>query len=808
MTDLPINAILNDLVATFRTETRAVLQAPPGAGKTTVVPLALLKANLGQGRIIMLEPRRLAARAAAERMAETLGETVGETVGYRMRGDSKTSKATRIEVVTEGILTRMLQSNPELSGIDIVIFDEFHERSLNADLGLALCLEISEALRDDLRVLVMSATLDAEPVAQLMNAPILTSEGRSFEVTPIWLDRPLPPKTRLEHSLSDLILTAADQTQGSMLVFLPGQGEISRVDKALSGRLPKDWSVHPLFGAMDFAKQRAALAPAKEGRKIVLATSIAETSLTIPDVTTVVDAGLARRARFDAGTGMARLVTEKVSQAEATQRMGRAGRVQAGKCFKLWSRAEEGTLPRFAPAEIQIADLTGLVLELTAWGADPEDLKFLTMPPTGQWKEARNLLETLGLMTGKGRLTTIGEEAAKLPLHPRLANMLIRAGEQAAPLAALLSEADPLDRSAPVDIALRLEAIRDLKSFIDRRPYRINRASHAKIKEEARRLSKLAKSQDKLSPAQMLALAYPDRIGQRRKGDEGRYVLSGGKGAILPQGDEMQSAMYIVAPSLDGNPREAKVRLALAITQPEIRGVFEDEIHWVNTCEWSKRERRVVARKQERLGAIVLNDQIWKDAPSEEIARAMLDGVRDLGLPISDAARRFIARVALGNDLPDMSEAALMESLEDWLWPYLDGVKSAQDLRAFDILPALRARLDWDQMQRLDTAVPAHFSTPLGRNIPIDYSGEAPEISLRLQEMFGQTAHPMVGNTPLRVTLLSPAGRPVQTTMDIPGFWATSYADVRKDMRGRYPKHPWPEDPTVADPTLRAKPRK
>ena len=812
MTTLPIHDAIAPLITALTDRGRAVLQAPPGAGKTTVVPLALRDAGLTSGKILMLEPRRLAARAAAERMAQTLGEKPGETVGYRVRGESKVSARTRIEVVTEGILTRMIQSDAELSGIGAVIFDEFHERSLNADLGLALCLEIAEALRDDLILLAMSATLDAEPVAKLMgDVPVITSEGRAYPVETRWLETPTPKTMRLEEATARLITRAVDETQGGVLVFLPGEGEIRRTQSLLN--LPADCQVRPLFGAMPFKDQQAAIKPAETGRKVVLATSIAETSLTIQDIRVVVDAGRARRARFDPGSGMSRLVTERVTRAEATQRQGRAGRVAEGTCYRLWTKGEEGALLPFPPAEIDAADLTGLALELALWGAQPEDLAFLTQPNPGTYAEAQTVLRMLGALDTQNRITEHGRALAAIPLHPRLAHMLAIAGSQAAPLAALLAARDPLGRGAPVDLSLRFEALGDLKAFTDRRPYQVNRAALHGIRDEAKRLARTAKTKDSapLNAAEMAALAYPDRIGLHRKGDAPRFILSGGKGAILDEGDPLASTRLIVVTDTDGNPREARIRQAIPITEAEIRGLFADQIAWQDNCTWSKRERRVIARRQEMFGAIALDDRIWKDAPADAVATAMLDGVRDLGLTLSDAARRFVARVDLireaGHDLPDMSPEALLNSIEDWLLPHLSGVKTADHWKKFDLLDPLRARLDWNQMQLLDRLSPAHFTTPLDRKIPIDYSGEHPEISLRLQEMFGQVTHPMVGNTPLRVTLLSPAGRPVQTTMDIPGFWASSYDDVRKDMRGRYPKHPWPEDPTQADPTLRAKRR-
>ena len=808
-TALPIHDALAPLIAALHTHGRAVLQAPPGAGKTTVVPLAMLEAGLTTGRILMLEPRRLAARAAAERMADTMGEPMGQTVGYRIRGDSKVSAKTRIEVVTEGILTRMIQSDPGLAGVGAVIFDEFHERSLNADLGLALCLEIAGALRDDLMLLAMSATLDAEPVAALMGdgIPVITSEGRSYPVDLRWLDAPLPKTARMEEACADLVVQALGETQGGVLVFLPGEGEIRRVEALLSKRLPAGCAIRPLFGAMDFAAQRAAIAPVApgQGRKIVLATSIAETSLTIEDIRVVVDAGRSRRARFDPGAGMSRLVTERVTRAEATQRAGRAGRVAPGVCYRLWTRGEEGALAAYPPAEIEAADLSALALELALWGATPDQLAFLTPPNAGVYAEAQALLQMLGALDSTNRITAHGRTLAALPLHPRLAHMLALAGRQAAPLAALLADRDPLPRGAPVDLTLR--------RYNDTRPHPANRAAVERIKAEAKRLAAGAGdgSTGKIGLAEMAALAYPDRIGQRRKGDAARFILSGGKGAVLDDHDPLAGTRLIVATDLDGNPREARIRQATAISEGALRGLFADQIGWIELCEWSRRERRVIARRQERFGALVLDDRTWSDAPADMVARAMLDGVQDLGLSPSPAAQRFRARVALGRkgglDLPDMSDAALMDSLGDWLLPHLTGVRSAADWKTFDLLPPLRAMLDWDRQQALDRAVPSHFTTPLGRNIPIDYDGETPAIELRLQEMFGQTTHPTVAGQPLRVTLLSPAGRPVQTTMDIPGFWDSSYADVRRDMRGRYPRHPWPDNPREADPTLRAKPR-
>jgi ATP-dependent helicase HrpB len=811
-TPLPIDAALPGLIDALRTRGRAVLQAPPGAGKTTRVPLAMLAAGLTKGRIVMLEPRRLAARAAAERMAETLGETAGQTVGYRMRGATKVSKSTRIEVVTEGILTRMLQDRPDLPGISAVIFDEFHERSLNTDLGLALCLEVADALRDDLILLVMSATLDAGSVAALMNAPVITSQGRSFAVETRWLDR--PAEANRDAALADLVVRAEAETRaigGALLVFLPGEAEIRRATAALSRRLPEDCHIRPLYGALPFAAQRAAIAPLPEGRKLVLATAIAETSLTIADVRVVVDAGLARRARFDPGSGLSRLVTERVTRAEATQRQGRAGRVATGVCYRLWTRGEEGALAPFPPAGIEAADLTGLALDLALWGAEPQALAFLTPPPPVALAEARALLTMLGALDRNGRITDHGRELAGLPLHPRLAHMLVRAGPQAATLAALIEERDPL-RGAPADLALRLQALADPRRFAAERPYQIDPATLDRIGTESNRLRRAAKSPTgRMSAAAMAAMAYPDRIGQRRPGDAPRYLLSGGKGAVLDAADSLAGTPWLVAIDTDGHPREARIRLAAPLSLAEIRDLFADQIDWREVCEWSRRDRRVVTRKQQVFGALVLDDQPWSDAPDTAVALAMLEGVRALGLHLTGPAARFAARVELaragGTDLPDFSEPGLMATLDDWLLPMLGGIRSAEDWKRFDPLPALQAALGWDRAGLVDRLAPSHFTTPLGRRIPISYDAATPGIELRLQEMFGVTEHPRAAGVAIKITLLSPAGRPVQVTRDLPGFWAGSYADVRKDMRARYPRHPWPEDPTQADPTLRAKPR-
>jgi len=808
---LPIEPILPELLAALRASGCAVLQAPPGAGKTTRVPLYLFENNAYTGKILMLEPRRVAARAAAERLAEGLGEPVGKSVGYRVRGESKTSAQTRIEVVTEGILTRMIQSDPELSGVDCVIFDEFHERSLHADLGLALCLEVRDALRDDLALLVMSATLDAGPVAALIGAPVVTAEGQSFDVETRHLPRPLG-KTRFEPAMAALITQALEETEGGVLAFLPGAGEITRVARHLGS--PKEVEVMPLYGAMPFAAQRRVLSPLKGKRKLVLATSIAETSLTIPDIRVVVDGGKSRRARFDAGAGMQRLVTERVSRAEAIQRQGRAGRVATGVCYKLWAAGEEGALRAYPPAEIEATDLAALVMELALWGvSDPSKMRFLTPPPEGAFKAAQELLGALGALKG-GQITTHGKALARLPLHPRLGQMVLNAGgHRAALLAALLEAKDPL-QGAPVDLSLRIDALENEHNFRDRHPYKLDTRALKAIRQEARRFEKPARHEAGIGA--LLSLAYPDRIGKLRANGKGRYLLSGGKGALLPEGDTL-SAPLIVAADLDGDLRESRVRLAAPLSEAELRHWHGKSLQNVPLCAWSKRNRKVIARQQVQLGAIALEDRLWADPPEEMVASAITEGIRDMGITSlnwSQQARFLTARVewlrSRGESLPAMDDASLLAALESWLTPYLGQCRSRADLGKLDLVGPLTTRLGWEGQQVLDKLAPASITAPTGTKLPVDYSTEPPMVSVRLQEMFGLTTHPTVGpdKLPLLIELLSPARRAVQTTADLPGFWNTSYSDVRKEMRGRYPRHPWPEDPAIAPPTRRVKPRK
>ncbi|MEM1382200.1 MAG: ATP-dependent helicase HrpB [Pseudomonadota bacterium] len=831
----PIDDVLPALTAALTQTNRAVLAAPPGAGKTTRVPLALLGASWAQGRIVMLEPRRLAARAAAERMAETLDEKVGQSVGYRIRGESRVGKATRIEVVTEGILTRFLQADPDLPGIAAVIFDEIHERSIHSDLGLALTLECQAVLRPDLRVLAMSATLETQRLAALFGgAPVIESAGRMFPVETRWRNRPWQSgsaKRRLEDAAADLIAEAMDAVaEGDALVFLPGAGEIERVAARLD--LP-GVAVRRLHGALPFAEQRAALTPDPKRRRVVLSTAIAETSLTVEGVRIVIDAGRARRPRRDVASGMSRLVTVPVSRAEAEQRRGRAGRLGPGICYRLWTKGEEGALPAYPPPEILEADLAPLALDLAAWGAeDPAAMAFLDPPPAAGLAEARALLADLGALDADGRITPHGRTLARLAAHPRLAHMLLAAeaagqGHRAAQIAACLGERDPLRAKGrpPADLSLRLRALDNPQSLAAETPYSTDGPALARIRAEAKRLRAAISGHGKtdpqsLSPGALLARAYPDRIGLRRPGDTPRFLLSGGRGARLDPADPLAGTRLLVAAEVEDTRPEATIRLAAPLAETELRALFQDRIRWRSAATWSRRNRQVEARQQERFGAITLADRIWRDAPPEALGAALAEGVCDLGLaalPWPDSALALRARIVWlrrqgdwAERLPDLSDPALTESLDRWLTPHLAGLTRLDQIRGTDLLAALDALVDWDTRQAADRAAPAVFATPLGGRVPIDYARAEPVLSIRVQELFGVTEHPTVGTPPLPlvVELLSPAGRPVQTTRDLPGFWASSYADVRKDMRARYPKHPWPENPTEAEPTRRAKPRR
>jgi ATP-dependent RNA helicase HrpB len=806
------------------------LQAPPGAGKTTRVPLALLDAGwLGERTIVMLEPRRLATRAAARRLAELLGQHVGESVGYRMRGDSRVGPRTRVEVVTEGVLTRRLQRDPTLEGVGLVIFDEFHERSLDADLGLALTLQTQALVRDDLRVLVMSATLDGAPVAELLGgAPIITSEGRIHPVDTRYVD----PRAgvRIEAAVAAAVTAAVRDEPGDVLVFLPGASEIHRVAAQLAERAIGDAVVLPLYGAISQEAQDRALVPDPEGRrKIVLATSIAETSLTIEGVRIVVDSGLARVPRFSARTGMTRLETVRVSRGSADQRRGRAGRLGPGICLRLWPEHENSHLPANAPPEIANADLAPLALDLAAAGiADPGELRWLDLPGAAPFRQATELLRALNALDDRGHVTEHGREMHALPVHPRLAHMLIRARRLGAvrlacEVAALLEERDVLRGAGgppDADVALRLDLLRRGGRSGSTLPgLDVDRDALHRVKTEADRLTRQMKpspNEPQSSDAgPLLALAYPDRVAQRRPGDRARFVLRNGRGAELVGAQSLAAAPYIVAAELDDQRPESRVFLAAALSLDDVRHGFGDQIVTEEIVEFDDASSAVHARRRERLGAIVLRDVALAEPPADVVRNALAGAIRQRGiaaLPWSDGGTRARHRIAfLAAHLPawpDVSDSAMLERLEEWLGPSLDGVRRWNDLARIDFAAAIFRLLDWRQGRELDELAPTHLDVPSGSRIAIDYSDSAsPVLAVRIQEVFGLSESPRLAGGRVAVTmhLLSPAQRPVQVTRDLAGFWRTSYFDVRKDLRGRYPKHDWPDDPLVATATRRVK---
>ena len=818
---LPVAEALPRLLAALREGTGAVLEAPPGAGKTTLVPLALLDETwLGKGKILVLEPRRLAARMAARRMAELLGEEVGQTVGYRVRMESRIGPDTRIEVITEGILTRRLIGDPELAGVGAVIFDEFHERSIHTDLGLALCQEAREALREDLRILVMSATLDGASVAELLGgAPVVASQGRAFPVETRHLARPEPRD--LDRAAAAAIRQALAEEQGSILAFLPGEAEIRRVQGLLENAdIGPGVIVAPLYGAMPAKEQDAAVRPAPPGvRKIVLATDIAETSLTIEGIRIVVDGGYRRKPRFDPQGGMTRLETRRVSRAGADQRRGRAGRLEPGVCYRLWPEAETAAMARFETPEIVEADLAPLALDLASWGVtDPGGLRWLDPPPPARYAQATELLAELGALDGQGRITGHGEAMAQLPLHPRLAHMLIagRAAGQgglACDIAALLEERDILAGRGDCDLRSRLAMLRGGGKGVRGATGRIASAAT-----DLRRRMKIDGGGDAGGDAgELLALAYPDRVAKRR-GAQGRYLLRNGRGAILPEGDRLMSEDWLAVADLGGSQADARIYMAAPLAAARVEALFAGDIEDSEIVEWDDRQQKVVAVRRHRLGAIALREEPLKKPPAEAVTAAMLAGIRRMGpesLPWNSGLRQWQARVMFLKglhyrelDWPDVSDEALGDSLEDWLAPFLAGIAGREALRKLDLKPALAALLDWDAARALDEGAPTHWTAPTGSRLPLDYTGpDGPVLSLRLQEMLGQAETPAVagGKVPVLLHLLSPAGRPLQVTRDLAGFWQGSYAQVKAEMKGRYPKHFWPDDPLGAEPTRRSK---
>ncbi len=812
---LPIDAVLPELLRALEEGANAVLVADPGAGKTTRVPLALLDAPWrGDGRIIVLEPRRLAARAAARRMSETLGESVGETVGYRVRMESRISAKTRIEVVTEGVFTRMILDDPELAGIAAVLFDEFHERSLEGDIGLAFALDAQSALRSDLRLIAMSATIDAKAVSGLMgDAPVILSKGRAFPVETHYLGR--DQARRIEEQAASAVRKALSEEEGSLLVFLPGQGEIRRVAEMLAAGLPDTVDIAPLYGALDGKAQDLAIRPAAPGRrKVVLATSIAQTSLTIDGIRVVIDCGLARVPKFEPATGLTRLETVRVSRAAADQRRGRAGRTQKGVCYRLWDEPQTAALaPHDRPAILE-ADLSRFALDLAQWGvSDPALLAFLDAPPTGGWREAVALLKSLDALDSEGRLTAAGKRLCLLPLAPRLAHMLVEAGSLdsgrlAAEIAVILSE--PGLGGNSIDIRDRLSGFRrgsgkrldDAKALTRRWLQAAGIAAGSAPVEQA---------------GEILSLAYPDRIAQNRDG-KGGFRLANGRGALLEPTDRLAKEPFLVVADIQGTAARGRIALAAPIEKADIERLFsthiEEKVEVVIEPGGAIRAKRV-----RRYGALVLAEQPEPRPDSDAIAEALLSlarksGVARLGWTKAQKAER--ARVTflhrkLGSDWPDLSDDALAASLDSWLKPYLAGKTSLDQIDAECLGNALSALLPWSKMAELELLLPSHFQAPSGSSIPIDYDApEGPVLRVRVQELFGLATHPAVadGKVPLVLELLSPAHRPIQITRDLPGFWRGSWADVKADMKGRYPKHPWPDDPLAAQATSRAKPRK
>ncbi|MEO6067667.1 MAG: ATP-dependent helicase HrpB [Gemmatimonadota bacterium] len=841
---LPIEEAIPELRRLLQGGTAAVLQAPPGAGKTTRVPLALLDEPWLAGRkIIMLEPRRLAARMAASFMGGQADGRTGGIVGYRIRRDTRVSRDTRIEVVTEGVLTRILRSDPGLEAYGLVIFDEFHERSLPGDLGLALTLQVRQFLRPDLRILVMSATLDGAPIAKLLgDAPIVTSEGRAFPVETHWLPR--PKEQRVEAAVAGAVRRALDDVpEGDVLAFLPGTREIRAAASLLEGTLhlrPSTLDIVPLFGDLSQADQDRAVKPSPRGRrKVVLATSIAETSLTIEGVRVVVDGGLSRVPKFSPRIGMTRLTTVRVSRASADQRRGRAGRLGPGICYRCWDQNEEaGLVPRGTP-EILEADLTPLALDLAVQGADPSELPWLDAPPVPAYAQAIELLTELGALEHPApdtphpaRATTHGREMAELGIHPRLAHMLLRARTDAdgdadalvtaTRLAALLGERDILrGEGGPPDpdITLRLEAL------AGRRSLNVDEGGLHRVRQEAAALLGQLHSQHAArstrhvagsSASKLLAMAYPDRVGRRRPGQSGRFLLRNGLGAFTTA-PSLLRAEWIVAAELDGDPKESKIYLGAVLEEAEVLELYADQVETTDEVTWDVGAEKVVAKRIERLGAIILSEKPLKDPDPQAVAHAVAEALAREGLtllPWRDDAIELRARIAFLHGVdptwPDVSDAALQERADQWLAPHLVEVRKKGDLAKLDIARLVGEMLTWDQRRKLDDLAPTHLEVPSGSRIRVDYAdSKAPVLAVKLQEVFGWLETPRLagGRVPLTLHLLSPAQRPVQVTKDLANFWKHGYFDVRKDLRGRYPKHPWPDDPLTAPATKRAKPR-
>ncbi|UCI19592.1 ATP-dependent helicase HrpB [Mesorhizobium sp. B2-1-8] len=811
--ELPVSAVLPTLTEALGSGNSAVLVAPPGAGKTTLVPLALLDAPwLGTGKIVLLEPRRLAARAAARRMAELLGEEPGATVGYAMRMENRSSARTKILVVTEGVLSRMILDDPELPGVCAVIFDEFHERSLDGDFGLALALDVQGALRPDLRLLVMSATLDGARVAKLLSgAPVIESEGRAFPVDTRYDER--PAGVPIEDAMAKAIRSALAGESGSVLAFLPGQREIERTAERLAGKVGADTDVVPLYGQLDGKAQDAAIKPAPPSRrKVVLATSIAETSITIDGVRVVIDSGLSRLPRYEPASGLTRLETVRVSKASADQRAGRAGRTQAGVAIRLWRAEQTAALPAFTPPEILEADLSGLLLDCAAFGvADPGTLAFLDPPPAPALNEARALLRALDAIDEAGRLTGAGASMRKLALPVRLAHMVAEAagsghGGEAAMLAVLLTERGLGGDGA--DLERRLMRFRGEKS---------PRATSARqLAERLARQVGAAKTSGVAPAGTLLIHAWPDRVAKAR-GERGRFVLANGSGAMLDAADPLAGEPFLVVADLQGKVQNARITAAAAISEEDIRSALGGKIETRRQTSFDRERRAVRVRETVRLGAITLAERMLPPPTGADADRAIIEAVREHGLSLltwSKEAQTLRHRLSwlhkgLGAPWPDMSDEALAERLDDWLLPFLSGAASLAAIDPGVISAGLESLVPHDLQRKVDALAPTHFDAPSGSHVPIRYDGERPVLAVRVQELFGLDRHPSIasGTVPLTLELLSPAHRPIQTTRDLPGFWRGSWADVRAEMRGRYPRHVWPENPLLAAATARAKPR-